>query len=247
MKLSKFLVLPFLAIAAGCSSPTVPQPTPPSVNYTVGQQYKYYAVQLDANTDTVVAGSGDTITTQILSTTMTYQGMTNVTAIQRTHSNPIKGSPTVDTSYIAQSNGNYWHYNYGLESINENSFVINTVGRINAGWVLQAKLAAGPPDSWIAIDTTLSAGGVTATLKDSAAESVDTTVFQGAGSIVPSTLQNTTAKHSEHAIAVLPSLGSGSSDTYVSAEHGPVLDIIHHSKLENQNAPGLKTILIAAP
>ena len=243
-----------LVFAAGCSSTVTPTVTP-QVNYAKGQAYIYYAQVLDKNTGDTTAGSGDTITSVVLATGISYQpdsarnvGLSGVTEIQNTHTNPPSGSPSKDTTYIAQSNGNYWHYNYGLESVNDNPFVLGVIGKpAVVGWVLQAEFSATPNGTWIAADTTITVGGAHVTLVDTATEQTDTTLYQN------STVQNLSSvftKHSMHNIAVSlggGSIGNATADTYVSSQYGPVLDIVHQSTLEQQAAPGRRTVLIQVP
>ena len=233
-----------LALAAGCSNSNQPT-TYPQVNYTSGQSYIYYAQVLDKNTGDTVAGSGDTITSTVLTTNASYQGMSGVTEIQNTHTHPASGA-TMDTTYIAQSNGNYYHYNYGIEILNGNQSVLNAVNKgkqIDVGWVLQAKLSANSGDKWGALDTnlTLYYGGtpIDAGFADTATETSDTTITIGASQVV--------AKHSIHSI-VLNAAGAVKDtlivDTYVSATDGPVLDKFHPTSLAGTPTPGRITIFL---
>jgi hypothetical protein len=257
MKRSNFHVLGILLLvfAAGCSSSTISVPTP-QVNYVQGQAYIYYAQVLDKNTGDTTAGSGDTITSVVLATGMSYQGMTGVTEIQNSHTNPVSGSSIMDTTYIAQSNGNYYHYNYGLESLNDNPAVLGVIGKpVAAGWILQAEFSASPNATWVAADTTITVAMANVTLRDSATEGTDSTIVVG-DTIKPNE-QTATAgpisiftKHSMHDITVSlggATLGNATADTYVSSQYGPVLDIVHPSQLESQKAPGRRTILIQVP
>ncbi len=229
-----------LALAAGCSSNVAPPVTSPQVNYVRGGTYVYYAQNLDANTGNPIAGSGDTITAKVIATDTSYQGMSGVTEIQNTHSNPGSGVAPTDTTYIAQSNGDYWHYNYGLESLNTNQVVLNYNGgkKLIAGWVLQAKLSAAAGASWIAADTQIAVGSASAKLLDTAKEASDTTFLLGSAQI--------TAKHAVHDLnlnAVIAT-GSGSVDTYVSQDDGPVLNIVHPAVVASSHTPGQITILL---
>jgi hypothetical protein len=254
MKRSKFHILGIflLVFAAGCSGSVIPPVTTPEVNYQQGQTYVYYAQVLDKTTGDTTAGSGDTIKSNVLATGMSYQGMTGVTEIQNTHTNPPLGSSIKDTTYIAQSNGNYYHYDYGLESLNNNPTVLAvTGGPIEAGWILQAELSATPNQTWIAADTTFAVAGGAAhvTLTDTATEQADTTIVVGT---TPANSISIFAKHSMHNISVslaggTGSIGSGYADTYVSSQYGPVLDIVHPSELEQQKAPGRRMVLIQVP
>jgi hypothetical protein len=256
MNQSKFHLLGILVLlfAAGCSSSTVPSVTP-QVNYVQGQTYVYYAQVLDKNTGDTTAGSGDTITSIVLATGISYQpdtarnvGLSGVTEIQNTHTNPPQGSSTRDTTYIAQSNGNYWHYNYGLESVNDNPYVLGVIGKpAVVGWVLQAEFSATPNGTWIGADTTIAVAGGHVTLTDTATEQTDTTLYQS------STVQNLSSvftKHSMHDITVIfggVPFGNATADTYVSSQYGPVLDIVHPSQLNQMPAPGRRTVLIQVP
>ncbi len=246
MKRSKFSIFSIflLVIAAGCSSTTVPAP-PTQVNYVQGTSYIYYAQVLDKNTGDTVAGSGDTITSVVLATGISYQpdsarnvGYSDVTEIQNTHSNPPAGSPTKDTTYIAQSNGNYWHYNYGLELFNENQTVLlfNGGQPIIAGWVLQAKFSANVGTKWAGIDTSITVAGATGQLTDTATEAIDTTYV----------VDQVSAKHSVHALNINSLLVSASlsADTYVSVLDGPVIDIFHPTTLAGSPTPGKITVYL---
>ncbi len=244
MKRSYFAILGslILTIAGGCSnSPTPPPSTPttPQVNYVAGSAYVYYAQNLNATTGEPIPGSGDTITSRVLTTDTVYQGKSNVTVIQNTHTNPV----SVDTTYIAQDSGNYWHYNYGLESLNKNAAVLayNHQKPIIGGWVLQAKLAATDSEKWIAADTTITIGSATPLLTDSVTELNDTTF----DTLVKPNEQTATnspisAKHSVHIVNFNAGLiqARGPVDTYVSAQYGQVLNIFHPTSVAGQAAPG---------
>jgi hypothetical protein len=229
-----------LTFAAGCSSNVAPPTTYPQVTYTQGASYIYYSQNLNATTGDTIAGSGDTITSTVIATGTSYQGMSNVTEIQNTHSNPGTGVALMDTTYIAQSNGDYWHYNYGLESLNTNQLVLNYNGgkKLIAGWVLQAKLSATAGTSWIAADTQIAVGSASAKLLDTAKEATDTTIIVGSAQI--------TTKHAVHDLnlnAVIAT-GGGSVDTYVSQDDGPVLNIVHPAVVASSHTPGQITILL---
>jgi hypothetical protein len=228
-----------LAVASGCSS-NVAQINSPHVNYVAGATYVYYSQNLDANTGNPIAGSGDTITSKVLTTGISYQGMSNVTEIQNAHSNPGNGVAAMDTTYIAQSNGDYWHYNYGLESLNTNQLVLNYNGgkKLIAGWVLQAKLSATEGTSWIAADTQIAIGSASAKLLDTAKEASDSTLVVASAQI--------TAKHAVHDLNLNAGLvtGSGFVDTYVSTDDGPVLNIVHPAVVATSRTPGQITILL---
>lgn len=234
-------MLLLLAVAAGCSSNVAPV-TYPQVNYVQGQSYLYYAQVLDKNTDTAVAGSGDTITSKVIVADTVYRGMSNVTEIQNTHSHPASGT-TTDTTYIAQSNGNYYHYNYGIELLNSNSTVVgvaNSGKPIESGWVLEAKLSANNGDTWVGVNDTLNLttlnGPVKASLTDSVKELADTTFTVGSA-----------AKHSIHRVIFIAGLVMVSEqvDSYVSPQDGSVLNIYHPTTIESSATPGLRTVLIA--
>jgi hypothetical protein len=213
------------------------------VNYVAGSAYVYYAQNLNATTGEPIAGSGDTITSKVLATDTVYQGKSNVTVIQNSHTNPV----SVDTTYIAQDSGNYWHYNYGLESLNKNAAVLayNHQKPIVGGWVLQAKLAATDSEKWIAADTTITIGTATPLLTDSVIESIDTAI--GTDSLPPLTIIKPTeqlisilTKHSVHIVNFNAGLiqARGPVDTYVSAQYGQVLNIFHPTSVGGQAAPG---------
>jgi hypothetical protein len=237
MKRSKFHVLGILLLVfAGCSSSNAPSP-PTQVNYVQGGTYVYYAQNLDKNTGQPTAGTGDTITSVVLQTGISYQGMSNVTEIQNTHTNPV----SMDTTYISQSNGSYWHYNYGLELLNENPAVLasNNGNPLIAGWVLQAKFSANMSDTWAAVGTPITFAGQTGELTDTATEASDTTLAISSSSV--------SAKHSVHALEITSLFvsASGSADTYVSVLDGPVIDIIHPTTIEQMATPGRITILLS--
>jgi hypothetical protein len=145
-------------------------------------------------------------------------------------------------------NGNYWHYNYGLESVNDNPYVLGVIGKpAVVGWVLQAEFSATPNGTWIGADTTIAVAGGHVTLTDTATEQTDTTLYQN------STVQNLSSiftKHSMHDINVFfgtTPFGNATTDTYVSSQYGPVLDIVHPSTLDNNAAPGRRMVLIQVP
>jgi hypothetical protein len=226
-----------VAFAAGCSSNVAPPPsvTYPQVTYVKGGTYVYYAQDLDKNTGQPSPGTGDTVTSVVLNADTTYQGMSNVVEIQNKHSNPGSGVDSVDMTYIAQSNGNYWHYNYGLEAINSNTTAlleVNTGNPIQAGWVLQAKLSAASGATWAALDTNIFITAGSLALADTATETSDSTFTIASAP--------DTTKHSVHSItALLASFKATLTvDTYMSATDGPVLDIFHPTTLNGIPAPG---------
>jgi hypothetical protein len=126
--------------------------------------------------DTTVAT--DTITSTVVATNTSYEGMSNVTILINIHTN---GS-NPDTTYIAQNNGNFWHYDYGLEAINNNSsFTAVLGGQIQIGWVLQANFNAVAGNKWVAADTSMRidaplVGSTPVTVVDSATEQADTSI-----------------------------------------------------------------------
>lgn len=234
-----------LGLAAGCSnSPTGPGSST-QVNYAKGQTYIYYAQVLDKSTGDTVAGSGDTVTSVVLATGMTYPAgsvYSNVAEIQNTHTRPASGD-TVDTTYIDQSNGDYWHYNYGVQTINGNTALlaaINNGNPIQVGWVLQSKFSANPGDKWSAMNDTIHLPNFgSAVITDTATESNDTSITVGTSQVV--------AKHSVHRVILNAGLVSATEtvDTYLSTQDGIVLDVDHPTTVATYLTPGLRTILIA--
>ena len=228
-----------LGIAAGCSSSTAPSNSP-QVNYTKGQTYVYTAQTLDASTGQPT-GTTDTITSKVIATgAAPYQGMGAVTEFQNVHTHSASGT-AMDTTYISQSNGNYWHYNYGVEALNSNASVINAANKgnpIDAGWVLQGKLSANPGDTWVAADTTISLALGTATLKDNVTEANDTTIQVNSSPV--------TTKHSVHNVTLNAGLVTATEtiDTYVSTQDGIVIDIDHPTVLAGSPTPGLEKRLL---
>ncbi len=245
MKRSNFAVFAMLLLvfAVGCSSSSSnPPPTYPQVNYATGDTDIYYSQTLDKNTGLPTPGSGDTITSVVVETGITYKGMPGVTAIQNTHTNPGSGIAAVDTSYIAQSNGNYYHYNYGLELLNSNQLVLGANGGkpLIAGWVLQAELSATEGTKWVAVDTPISFSGQTGALTDTVTEANDSSITVGAVQVP--------TKHSVHALEIASVLVTAydTAYTYVSSSDGPVLNIFPPTTLEQIPTPGRITVLINA-
>jgi hypothetical protein len=239
--LAIFAIL-LLVFANGCSSSSSNNPTYPQVNYVTGGTEIYYSQTLDKNTGQPTPGSGDTITSVVVETGIAYQGMTGVTAIQNTHTNPGSGIATVDTSYIAQSNGNYYHYNYGLELLNTNQLVLSANGGkpLIAGWVLQAEFSATEGTKWVPVDTPISFSGQTGELSDTVTEANDSSITVGAVQVP--------TKHAIHALEIASLLvtAKDTAYTYVSSSDGPVLDIFPPATLEQIPTPGRITILIKA-
>lgn len=228
-----------LGLAAGCASSTGPT-SAPQVNYQQGHSYVYTAQTLDATTGQPT-GTPDTITSTVVSSgSASYQGMSGVTEFQNVHTHPATGTDT-DMTYIAQSNGSYWHYNYGVESLNSNATVVNTANAgkpINAGWVLQAKLGANAGDTWVAADTTLVLALGTATLTDNVTEANDTSIMVNGSAV--------TAKHAVHQVKLNAGIMTATEqiDTYVSVEDGIVIDIDHPTVLAGNPTPGLEKRLL---
>ena len=228
-----------LAFAAGCASSTAP-PNSPQVNYQQGHSYVYTQQTLDAATGQP-SGTVDTITSTVVSSgTASYQGMAGVTEFQNIHTHSSSGTDT-DMTYIAQSNGNYWHYNYGVEALNSNPTVVNTANAgkpINAGWVLQAKLGANPGDTWVAADTTLTLALGTATLTDNVTEANDTSIMVNGAAV--------STKHAVHQVKLNAGIVTATEqiDTYVSVQDGIVIDIDHPTVLAGNPTPGLEKRLL---
>ncbi|HEY3874369.1 MAG TPA: hypothetical protein VGM92_02750 [Candidatus Kapabacteria bacterium] len=250
MKRSKLAIwsIPILVTMAfaGCSN-TVTTPTNNTqVSYTKGDSYGYHAFVLNA-TSGQPSGTTDTITSTIAATDGTFDSMVNVTTILNSHTHPASGT-SLDTTYISQNNGNFYHYNYGLEALNNDAAVLaiaNSGKSIEVGWVLQAKLSANSGDKWIGVNDTLSlnsptlGGAVTAYLTDNVTEEGDTTISVNNSPVV--------TKHSVHNISLsIPGSFSAEEtvDTYVSVADGTVLNIDHPTSLVGSAAPGLETIFI---
>jgi hypothetical protein len=246
MKRTNLYILGILTLAfiGGCSSSTTPINGPTQVTYTQSSNYKYlYNMRNAADAvDTTVAT--DTITSTVVATNIPYQGMSNVTELINIHTN----GANPDTTYIAQSNGQFWHYNYGLEAINNNSsFTAVLGGQIQIGWVLQANFNAVAGNKWIASDTSVRVnapviGSTSATVVDSATEQADTSIAVN-GSLVFS-------KHSLHKV-VLTALGSPLTttvDAYVATSEGVTLNIVHTANINasfyNGPVKGSQTLLI---
>ena len=229
-----------LALAAGCSSNVAPT-TYPQVNYTSGMGFIYLQYQLDTS-DVVIPSSVDTIHSKVIIVDTTYQGRSNVTVLANTHSNG--NSP--DTTYIAQESGNFWHYNYGLESVNTNPAVLayNNGKKLNSGWVLQAELSATQGVKWQAANTQVAIGSGSALFIDTALESQDSSILIGN--------QQISSKHSVHVIDLSEqplANATGFVDTYVSPSDGTTLNIVHASTVvllgKATKVGGSQTILLS--
>ncbi len=249
MRIFKSLAVLALAMSSfqGCSSSTsTPNPvTPTSVTYTVNAAYTYKQNRLDTangayGQDKMDPTMTDTITSTVVALNQTFQLKTGVTYIQNKHS--LTG--LMDTTYIAQENGNYWHYNYGLESVNNNPAVIGFIGApVQNGWVLQAKLGAVKGDTWLSDSTTVTIGSFgNADLTLHAVEQADTTIMVNGASVA--------AKHVFHTL-VLKSFVTvtGYVDTYVSASTGMTLNVVHSSAaippVYNKQISGSQTLLLS--
>jgi hypothetical protein len=240
-----FSILALGAFAiAGCRNDgtitNAPPTTPTQVTYVKGTTYTYYEQKLDVNGN-VVAGSGDTITSQVVATDATYQGKSNVTILANSHSN---GSAT-DTTYISQANGEYWHYNYGLESANTNQAVLayNNGKPIVTGWVLQGKFGASNGTVWQAANTSIAVGAISAALTDTANEVASEPIQVGSASVTVQHIQH-------HVVASNPFAGSvdGTVDTYLSTDYGVVKNVVHPALValagNNVTAEGKQTVLL---
>ena len=234
MNRSKFHVFAIflLVFAAGCSSNVAPPAnvTYPQVNYVKGSAYIYYAQDLNATTGLPIAGSGDTIKSVVLATGISYQpdivrnvGISGVTEIQNTHTNPGTSAP-IDTTYIAQSNGYYWHYNYGLESLNSNPSVLAVVGKpIKAGWILQSKFSSAMGDKWVAADTVIITKYANGNLIDTATEGTDSTITTDTINVsLGPVLISIPTKHSVHSVTITVAgapLGGGTEWSLILSIH----------------------------
>jgi len=228
-----------LALVAGCATSTQPvQPTSSQtqVNYTKGKTYTYQYNARDTSDNVTYTPATDTITTTVIDTNQTYLGMSNVTILLNTHST-VGTSP--DTTYISQDSANFWHYNYGLESLNNNPKILNIIGSpIQMGWVLQAKFNANTGDKWTAANNNNlkinvpGLGQVAATVVISAVAQNDTTISINGASV--------TAKHVFQTVT-LTALNQPlvtTTDTYVATSVGVTINIVHTAHI---NIPGLYT------
>ena len=223
-----------LALTGGCSSSTPPTPAPSQVNYTQNAIYKYLDNTRNSSdmVDTTVAN--DTVTSTVIVANTSYKGMSNVTELINTHSNGSKQ----DTTYISQNNGEFWHYNYGLEAINNNASITNLIGgQVDIGWVLQANFNAVAGDKWVAAnDSTLRltvpvAGSIAATVVDTAVEKSDTSITINGSNVF--------SKHSLHTVTLTPTGFAPvvtTVDAYVASSAGVTLNILHTT---NVKFPGL--------
>jgi hypothetical protein len=209
-----------LIALAGCSydgTSTMPEPT--KVTYTKGTTYTYYETRIDSS-DAPIQGTGDTITSKVVVADTSLLGKSHVTILANTHSN---GSAN-DTTYIAQDSGNFWHYNYGLESYNTNPQILSFNGGkpLVCGWVLQGKLTAQQGNAWEAIHTSIALPLGSIDLKDDAQEAADEKLTVNGATV--------TTKHSLHQVTasnVLLGSVSGPVDTYVAADFGVVRNVVH--------------------
>ncbi|MDP4198253.1 MAG: hypothetical protein Q8902_01630 [Bacteroidota bacterium] len=243
-----FLFSSFGLIYAGCSSSTSNPPpvTPSQVHYAAGSDYRYTQNRRDTSggafgNDGVDPTKADTITSVVLATNQTFQFDTSdVTIIQNTHTSSVTGAQK-DTTDIAQENGNYWHYNYGLEGL-------SSVLAEPVGWVLQAKFGAKPGDTWVAVhnNAVKTKYQVNADVLINALEMNDTTI------------SGIAVKHVQHSVTI-SAVGqtiAGTIDTYVSPEFGMVRNTVHSSRVAinlpsiisvNQQVSGSETVMVSHP
>src|SRR5579883_1523187 len=237
----KRILLPTPVIAAtlwflGCGTPTQTAVNSSNqVNYNKGTSYTFKQNQLDTaggtyGQDKPIPSSTDTVTSTVVATNQTVYGKSNVTVLVNTHSS----GASADTTYISQDdNGNYWHYNYGLEAVNNNQAVLRVIQPIQAGWVLQSKLNANAGDTWTADSTVLNIMGANNTpllsnalVKITAVEQADTSIVVQGSSV--------TAKHAIHTVSINTGLGApitSTVDTYVSANAGVVVNVVHSAHI----------------
>ena len=242
---------------AGCNSGggsiMLPDTTNP-ITFTLNAQTKYQQNVLDTTggtygNDSINTASIDTLTQILLvKGTAAYQGVSNVNMAVATHS---KAGVTNDTTYMYQkSTGDFYTYNFGVETLNNNPFVSLATGgqKFDIGWVLQVKMGASPGTGWIACDTgaqiKVLGNPMTLTIKDTATMMADLTLTVGA--------EQVTVKHAVHSVTVSASGGlihaTTSIDTYVSTKYGTVFNVIHSSQLQGartDRVPGVRKIMIS--
>ncbi len=243
-------------VYSGCASSTTPPPTPPNtthVNYLTNANYTYTQNRRDTaggtyGMDKTVPTKTDNITSTVFGTNMTYMlDTSDVAFIQNMHTASMTGS-LMDSTYIAQENGNYWHFNYGLEGL-------SSVLSAPVGWVLQAKLGAKQGDTWVAVHNMSVATryGINADVLINATEQADTSIVVNGTTI-------TGVKHVTHAVIVsAPGVGqavSGTIDTYVSPDFGMIRNVVHSMPLVisippylniNQQLSGSETMMVSHP
>jgi hypothetical protein len=224
----------------GCSSGGDPiqTPKPDSVTYKTSTNYKYVEHPRDSTDQNTQIT--DTITSSVTGTDTTIDGKSHVTTIQNTHS---LGS-AADVTYIAQSNGEYWHYNFGLEGF-------ETYLKGSLGWVLQAKLNAKEGDTWVAKEKTsvgLTVAPVNVDVEVKATEKADTTI-----KIASETVTN--VKHVVQTVSIYAGtttpVATSNIDTYVSAKYGMVATVRHSTKIDHPlfsgQVPGSERVMISHP
>jgi hypothetical protein len=227
-----------IIIPMGCATTTETPPvnTPTKVTYTNGTTYTYTYNARDTSDKVDNTVATDTITSTVIDTNQTYLGMSNVTILLNTHST---AGTAPDTTFIAQDTASFWHYNYGLESLNNNPKILNIIGSpIQMGWVLQAKFTASPGDAWTAANNNNlkinvpGLGQVSATVVISAVTESDTTISVNGASV--------SAKHVFQTVT-LTALGQPlvtTADTYVATSVGVTINIVHTAHI---NITGLYT------
>jgi hypothetical protein len=233
-----------LIALAGCSyDGTSTMPAPTKVTYTKGTTYTYYEEKIDSN-DAPVQGSGDTVTSRVVIADTTYLGKTHVTILVNSHSNGTAD----DSTFIAQDSGNFWHYNYGLESANTNQSILsfNNGKPIVTGWVLQGKMEAASGTKWAAnTKSVVNIGSLGAAFADTAVEQSDANINVNGTNVV--------TKHAVHNVQVSSSFPvaasvKGIADTYISANYGVVKNIVHSAKVSlgtgELQAQGTQTFLL---
>jgi hypothetical protein len=233
----------FLSLAViGCSSGGDPIVTPTatdSVAYKTNTNYKYVEHPRDSTDHNM--NVTDTITASVKAAGQSLDDQSgDVTVIENMHT--LATTAAVDTTYIAQKSGDFYHYNFGLEGFS--GFLKGSLG-----WVLQAKLNAAPGTTWVAKAKTsvpLAIAPISADVSINATQMADTTIVVGSESV--------SVKHVMHTITISAIAHTITSyiDTYVSAKYGIVATVRHSGAIDVQpyysgQVPGSEKVMVSHP
>ncbi len=253
---AKYLFVASFAMFAltfiGCSgSGTVNNPPGPTTDssklvFKQGSSTNYQRSTLDSMPgEPVVMGSEITFTQALVDTNFALLPYSKVQRYDNTYST---GAP--DSSFLWQnSSDDVYAYNFGIDFLNNNVAVSAVIGKVNIGWVLQAKMKASIGDKWSAVDTTITLsiptfGNQALHIQDTAVVMGDTTILVGTDPIK--------TRHIQHTVTGTTVVGGATDviDTYISASLGAtVLNRVHPSNVNaqllvaNKHSQGSVTIM----
>jgi hypothetical protein len=196
------------------------------ITFTQNAKATFSYTQLDSaesNLDHPMTTGADTLVQTTVATNMTFAGKTGV-AMKVNH---YLAKNELDTAYYWQdADNNLYIYNFGLDLINGPTAQAILNQRLDAGWILAAKMGATANASWTSIDTTVTFVnlGFPATVKDVATANGTTNL-----TIAGATVATKKFIHTITANVLGIEAARAEIELYISAENGGIVRQVRKS------------------